>query len=379
MRYADFLPRYSAILIDGPIIVVLALLFDFVVSKIGFNPGLSLFPYLLFRFFILLQIPGFLYIVLFLAFHGGQTPGMQLMNIRVVTTQYRPIGLGRAIVRYYSQLATSIFGIFVYLRMMHDSKRQALYDKMAGTYVVQTGEVRTAWLYIAGSYALHALMFVILFSLMNTTRISLYSVDDYTRSPIWAWPMANRQFAIKPAAKQYWDAGQTYLLQAGRMDPNERNYEEKVRLLAQSAREEFKHARDIDPTNPRIHAALGHAFSLLTSQVSKENAYESYQKALELDPENPNYYYSVGVTAYKLGRYDEADSYLQETLKRDPEYTEAHRTLGLVYLSWEQFATAKSHFEKAIALYMKDNKDGRYDKQIKEIRTYVNDMPPIDR
>lgn len=379
MRYADFLRRYSAAVIDVPIIVLFAFLFDYSIATLGFNPGLSLFPYLLFRLFILLQIPGFLYVVLFWAFHNGQTPGMQVMNIRIVDTQYRTIGLGRAIVRFYSQLATSIFGIFVYLGMMHDPKRQAWYDKIAGTYVIQTGKRKNAWLYLVGSCGLNAVMFIIFFALTYTSRVIIYSADDYIHAPIWAWTTPNRQYEIKPAAKEYWDAGQAYLLQAGRMDPNEANYEEKSRLLAQSARREFKHARDIDPTNPRIYAALGHAFSLLTSQISKENAYESYQKALELDPENPNYYYSVGVTAYKLDRYDEADSYLQETLKRDPGYAEAHRILGLIYLSWEQFATAKSHFEKAIALYMKDNKDGRHDKQIKEIRNYVNDMPLIDR
>jgi uncharacterized RDD family membrane protein YckC len=67
---------------------------------------------------------------------AGQTPGMRLMHLRVVTSANAPPGLGRSLVRLVG-LALAIIPCFAgFLPALVDDRRRALPDFVAGTAVV---------------------------------------------------------------------------------------------------------------------------------------------------------------------------------------------------------------------------------------------------
>jgi uncharacterized RDD family membrane protein YckC len=70
----------------------------------------------------------------------GQTPGMRLMRLRVVTADGTPPGFGRALVRL-AGLVLAIIPLFAgFLPVLFDSRRRALQDWLAGTVVVHTAD-----------------------------------------------------------------------------------------------------------------------------------------------------------------------------------------------------------------------------------------------
>jgi uncharacterized RDD family membrane protein YckC len=66
----------------------------------------------------------------------GQTPGMRLMRLRVVTARGAPLPAGRALVRLVG-LVLAIIPLFAgFLPVLVDERRRALPDYLAGTVVV---------------------------------------------------------------------------------------------------------------------------------------------------------------------------------------------------------------------------------------------------
>jgi uncharacterized RDD family membrane protein YckC len=67
---------------------------------------------------------------------AGQTPGMRLMHLRVVTSGNAPLGLWRSLVRLVG-LALAIIPCFAgFLPALVDDRRRALQDFLAGTLVL---------------------------------------------------------------------------------------------------------------------------------------------------------------------------------------------------------------------------------------------------
>jgi uncharacterized RDD family membrane protein YckC len=72
---------------------------------------------------------------------GGQTLGQQWLGIMVVRPDGRPVGFGRALLRYYigmGILDNIVFGVPLgYLWAAFDARKQAWHDKIADTIVVR--------------------------------------------------------------------------------------------------------------------------------------------------------------------------------------------------------------------------------------------------
>lgn len=64
----------------------------------------------------------------------GQTPGMRLLQLRVVSPSGKPIGLVRAVVRFVALLVSVVLIVGV-LPVLFDKRRRALHDFIAGTIV----------------------------------------------------------------------------------------------------------------------------------------------------------------------------------------------------------------------------------------------------
>ncbi|MDF0591770.1 RDD family protein [Candidatus Methanocrinis natronophilus] len=70
-------------------------------------------------------------------FGKGQTPGMRLVEIRLVRTDgVEPVGLPRGFLRWVGMEISGIFLLLGYIWILIDKKRQGWHDKIAGTYVV---------------------------------------------------------------------------------------------------------------------------------------------------------------------------------------------------------------------------------------------------
>ena len=150
--------RFVASFIDGILFSILSLLVYAVVfgplflmhkvpsmaqitaSQMKYNPQANplagvISPQLLLLLQGLILVVTILYYAGFIA-EGGQTPGKMMLGLRVVRTNGRPVGWGRAFLRWIGYYISSIpFGLG-YLWALWDPKRQAWHDKIAGTVVI---------------------------------------------------------------------------------------------------------------------------------------------------------------------------------------------------------------------------------------------------
>ncbi len=56
----------------------------------------------------------------------------------------------------------------------------------------------------------------------------------------------------------------------------------------------------------------------------------------------------LGITYYKLKRYDLAEKFLKQALKLNPDLTEAHNSLGAVYASQKKYKLALKEFNEVL-------------------------------
>lgn len=75
--------------------------------------------------------------------HGGQTLAMQTWKLRLTTIAGEKVNLKQAIARYlFAVVGISLFGCGV-LWALFDRDRQFLHDRLAGTRIVNIGEVNS--------------------------------------------------------------------------------------------------------------------------------------------------------------------------------------------------------------------------------------------
>jgi tetratricopeptide (TPR) repeat protein len=142
------------------------------------------------------------------------------------------------------------------------------------------------------------------------------------------------------------------------------------------ALEEFEHATRLEPDNPAWQVSMGETYAKLGDLI---RALEAYQQATTLAPEDANYWRllamfcaqngvhikEIGIPAAQrvvilakddtaaeglLGwlhlldlRYDDAERHLVRALELDPQNTDAHLHLGMLYLQKEDRVAAQDH------------------------------------
>lgn len=82
-------------------------------------------------------VVGLLYQWYFLTQRDGQTPGKQMMGIRVVKVSGEPIDFATVLVRYVGYYINSFAIGIGWLWALFNDKRQGWHDLLAGTYVVR--------------------------------------------------------------------------------------------------------------------------------------------------------------------------------------------------------------------------------------------------
>jgi uncharacterized RDD family membrane protein YckC len=70
--------------------------------------------------------------------HGGQTPGLKIMHLRVVREQDGgPLSMGTAFVRLVGYWISGAVFYLGFIWILFDARRQGWLDKIAGTVVIQ--------------------------------------------------------------------------------------------------------------------------------------------------------------------------------------------------------------------------------------------------
>jgi len=141
--------RFIALLVDSVILMVLGAIFGGIYGVMfGASmpmPAYSDFNSAYMEAFLQVQMAGMMigivinaiYHVFFMTRTNGQTPGKQLLGIRVVKKDGTPITIGDALLR--NVIGYWVSGIVFYLGYFwanFDSENQAWHDKIAGTVVV---------------------------------------------------------------------------------------------------------------------------------------------------------------------------------------------------------------------------------------------------
>ncbi len=127
-RYAGFWRRFVAYLLDGIILNIISWVLYFILIFLPYQMAIVIY--------IAFFIGSILYFPIFWAWQGA-TPGKMIMGIEIVKTDGRPIGIGRAIVRYIGYFVSAIIIYIGYLMIAMNKKKQGLHDMIAGTIVIR--------------------------------------------------------------------------------------------------------------------------------------------------------------------------------------------------------------------------------------------------
>ncbi|RCK80895.1 MAG: TPR domain protein [Candidatus Ozemobacter sibiricus] len=107
----------------------------------------------------------------------------------------------------------------------------------------------------------------------------------------------------------------------------------------------YEKALQIKPDAPETLNNFAYLLAELDRDIDKALAMAT--KAVKLEPANASYLDTLGWVYYRLGRYDEAQRYLQKALQLTPEVGEILVHLGKVFLEQGKFGQALDYIKQA--------------------------------
>jgi serine/threonine protein kinase/Tfp pilus assembly protein PilF len=115
----------------------------------------------------------------------------------------------------------------------------------------------------------------------------------------------------------------------------------------QEAEKSYKHAIALNPNYATAHAYYSFYLDLMGRF---EEGLLELNRARELEPLSRALNTMVGIHYYFARQYDQAAKQLTATLEMDPNFSEAHMLLGLVYFNKPTLGDAIAEFQRAAAL-----------------------------
>lgn len=133
-RYAGFLPRLVAVIVDGVILGVVNFVLRAVFGDVGADPtvGVTVEP--------ASGLGAVISLAYFTIMEGGPwqaTVGKRVLGLRVTDTNGEPIGYGKALVRNLAKIVSGAILLIGYIMAAFTTRKQALHDMIAGTLVVK--------------------------------------------------------------------------------------------------------------------------------------------------------------------------------------------------------------------------------------------------
>lgn len=168
--------------------------------------------------------------------------------------------------------------------------------------------------------------------------------------------------SLTPAALEHyqngvvhWMSGQSdsarFALEAAlRLAPN--YYEPHVALgdlflhegQYERARKNYSRAQSLRPEAAAPHLGLGHV--LWEAEANYPGALVEYRAALNLENGNAEANYFVGQALLYSDHLDEAMSYFEQAIQRDPSYAKSHEKLALIHMLRGDNARAAQHWRE---------------------------------
>jgi uncharacterized RDD family membrane protein YckC len=140
VRFAGFGARLVAYIIDNVLLVVFAIILSIVLAAVigvaaaGNNAGAAIGGSLL---LVLLLLVVYLAYFPYFWVNGGQTPGMKMVNIRVVRdADGGPLTWGSAILRLIGYWINGVVLYIGFIWVFIDKRRRGWHDLIAGTVVI---------------------------------------------------------------------------------------------------------------------------------------------------------------------------------------------------------------------------------------------------
>ena len=116
------------------------------------------------------------------------------------------------------------------------------------------------------------------------------------------------------------------------------------RGLHDKALDEYEKTIAINPTFADAHNNLGVAYK---RKGNYEKAIEQYEKALASNPNMVEARNNLGLAYYAQEMDDKAVKEYEKALAINPAFAEAHYKLGLIYYEKKNYASAKTHIDRA--------------------------------
>lgn len=102
---------------------------------------------------------------------------------------------------------------------------------------------------------------------------------------------------------------------------------------------------------PDFHAALNYlGYTFAEAGINLEEALTLASRAVALDPDNGAYVDSLGWAYFRLGRPEQARSYLERAARLEPEDATLQEHLGDVYVALGQTERARQAYQRALEL-----------------------------
>ncbi len=130
LKYAGFWIRFAALIIDAVLLTIVysAVIFLFL-GGFGSSTEPNLVPILL------ISVLGIIYFVAMESSSRQGTIGKMLIGIKVGNARGEQISFLNALGRYFAKILSGAILYIGYMMAGWDSKKQALHDKLANTYV----------------------------------------------------------------------------------------------------------------------------------------------------------------------------------------------------------------------------------------------------
>jgi tetratricopeptide (TPR) repeat protein len=123
-----------------------------------------------------------------------------------------------------------------------------------------------------------------------------------------------------------------------RVSMSQNYYEDSIPLLESGLK--------IAPQRADLHAALGESYFM---SGKAEKAIEEFKQLIELDPTARSYAF-LGLSYRQLGRFDEAQTYFQEGLKKDPRNAMCLFNMGYIEERQGNHEAAEKRFQEVLRL-----------------------------
>lgn len=114
------------------------------------------------------------------------------------------------------------------------------------------------------------------------------------------------------------------------------------------AEQTLREVLKVTPSNPMALNNLG--YFLVERGERLDEASDMIRKALLVDPSNSSYLDSLGWALFKLGKYSEAEEYLNEAARADADSSTIREHLGDLYKQRNDATNAKLYWERALRL-----------------------------